>query len=110
VYYGVYCVMMAMAYLLATAFRITRSGTSQSSTNHRVLMRSVDLLVLSLAGLVLALLVSHGWQFSFLGRVVRVRTIYTPARALMALLSTRMLLQFRPTVRAMSLDWCPRPG
>ena len=104
VYYGVYCVMMALAYLLATSFRITRSGTSQSSTNQRVLVRSVDLLVLSLAGLVLALLVSHGWQFSFLGKVVRVRTIYTPALALTALLSLRMLLKFRPTVRPMSLE------
>ena len=67
-------------------------------------MLSVDLLVLSLAGLVLALLASHGWQFSFLGRVVRVRTIYTPALALMALLSIRMLLHFRPTVHPMSLE------
>jgi hypothetical protein len=104
VYYGVYCVMMALAYLLATSFRITRSGTSQSLTNQRVLLRSVDLLILSLAGLVLALLVSNGWQFSFLGRVVRVRTIYTPALVLTALLGLRMLLQFRPKVRAISLE------
>src|SRR5262245_891521 len=104
VYYGVYCVLMATAYLLATSFRVTRSGASESSLNSRLILRSVDLLVLSLAGLVLALLVSNGWQFSFLGRVVRVRTIYTPALALTVLLTLRGLLHFRPVVQPISIE------
>lgn len=103
VYYGVYCVMMATTYLLTASFRLTRSQAAPS-TKLMLALRSVDVVALSLGGLVLALVISHGWQFTFVGRVIQVRTIYTPALILMALMGIRALLYLRPILRPVSVE------
>jgi hypothetical protein len=67
-------------------------------------LRSIDVVVLSLGGLVLALLISNGWQFTFVGRVVQIRTIYTPALLMMALIGVRTLVRIRPILRPVSVE------
>jgi hypothetical protein len=102
VYYGVFCVMLAASYLTASSIRISRSEPWTAPRPHG-LMRAIDLVAISLAGLVVALLVSQGWQFTVLGRVIRIRTIYTPVLVLTILVATRLVLQYRPAIRSISL-------
>ncbi|OFW26273.1 MAG: hypothetical protein A3H97_23410 [Acidobacteria bacterium RIFCSPLOWO2_02_FULL_65_29] len=102
VYYGVYCVMMATTYLAATSFRLARAEAA--SPPRAIFVRSIDLVAISLSGLVLALLLSQGWQFTVMGQVVRVRTVYTPIMALTLLVAVRLWLHFRPTLRPVSLQ------
>jgi hypothetical protein len=103
VYYGIYCVMMATAYLLSTSFHLTRSRETPS-TKTILVLRSIDMVALSIGGLVLALLISNGWQFTFVGRVVQIRTIYTPALLMAGLAGARALLYLRPILRPVSVE------
>ena len=101
VYYGVFCVMLATAYLTASSFRIIRSDPTITPIR-LVVTRGLDVLTISLAGLVLALLISHGWQFTLMGRMVRVRTLYTPLLVLTIVVASRILLHYHLTLRPVS--------
>ena len=103
VYYGVYCVMMATAYLLAMSVRISRSEPT-STTTGALFLRGVDLVMISVGGLILAILVSQGWQFTFMSQVVQIRTIYTPAMVLTSLVIMRVLLYVRPRLQLVSVE------
>jgi hypothetical protein len=99
VYYGVYCVILAIGYLIARVVRLRRRASPPAG---QLFIRAVDLLTFCLAGLVAVLLVGQGWQFAFLGRVVRVRTVYTPLLILTALVLLRLAAYYRPAVQNMS--------
>ncbi len=75
VYFAVYCLVIAAIFMLAQVVTVERRS-------HVSLSRSVpwtlDVLLLCVAGLMLAMLVSGGWQFRVLGRVTRMQTLYTP--------------------------------
>jgi hypothetical protein len=100
VYYGVYCVMVAIAYIAAQAITLER----RSLEGRRLLTQALDLLSVCVAGLILALLAGDGWQFAFLGRVVRIRTVYTPLLILTLLLVARVGLQYRPILRPLARE------
>jgi hypothetical protein len=87
VYYAVYCL------LLAGIFLLTRILTVELCTDERRVRFAgwvLDILLFCVAGLVLWLLVSHGWQFRFLGVTTRVRGLYTPVLILTALAALRV--------------------
>ena len=87
--------MLAVGYVLATNVQLHRVP---STTVRKPYLRALDVLMLCLAGLVAALVLRHGWQFAFLGRVVRVRTVYTPLLILTILAAIRIGLHYRTSL------------
>ena len=93
VYYAVYCIMLAVAYgviQLGTVYR-----RSSKDLRRTTLTWTSDVLALCLAGLVLALAITKGWEFTVFGRLVRVTTLYTPTLALTVLLVARVARHYR---------------
>ena len=76
-------------------------GASREGRVDTAQRRSV---ALSVAGLLFALVVGHGWEFTFLGRLVQIRTVYTPALVLTGLMLLRGLLHFRPILHPVSVE------
>jgi hypothetical protein len=103
VYYGVFCVMLTTAYLVASSVRIIRAEKNITPIR-LVVTGGLDLLAVSMAGLVFALIVSEGWQFTVMGQVVRVRELYTPLLVLTVLVAIRAILHYRPRLRPVSQD------
>ncbi|MQA30409.1 MAG: hypothetical protein GEU82_11330 [Luteitalea sp.] len=99
VYYGVYCLMLIGTYLTMLKVGFVRVGPTP--VRHAV-ASSLDIFAISVGGLVVALLVSHGWQFTFLGRVVRMRSLYTPLLILTALMALRAAIHYRPVLRPLA--------
>ena len=95
VYYAVYCLMIAAVFLLERTVRVHRSGEPARA---KALPWALDVLLLCVAGLVLSLLISGGWQITFLGRVVRVRSLYTPVLVLTALALLRIGWRYRASL------------
>ena len=75
VYYAVYCLIIAAVFTLSQVVIVERRATDPS---RRPVAWAFDVLLLCVAGLMLAMLVSGGWQFRVLGRMTRMRTLYTP--------------------------------
>jgi hypothetical protein len=95
VYFGVYCLLLAAGYVVASNVQLHRVP---SPTVRKSYVRALDILGVCLVGLVAALLVRHGWEFAFLGRVVRVRTVYTPLLILVTLVGIRIGLHYRTSL------------
>jgi hypothetical protein len=93
VYYGVYCLMLAAGYVIAISVHLHRVASPAIGKSY---IRALDTLLVCLTGLVTALLFRQGWQFVFLGHIVRVRTVYTPLLLLTTLLTIRIGLYYRP--------------
>ena len=73
--------------------------SARSASDHdRLLVRAIDVLIICLASLVAAIAITNGWEFTFLGRIVRMRTLYTPVLALTVLLVLRLLQRYRVTL------------
>lgn len=92
VYFGVYCLLLAAGYVIASNVELHRTAAAPMKKPYA---RALDVFMVCLAGLVAALLLRHGWQFAFLGRVVRVRTVYTPLLMLTTLAAVRVALRYR---------------
>ena len=87
-YYGVYCVMLAMLYVGVSVVRLTRSPLSR----RRPLLWLIDILIVSVAGLVMGLAAGRGGDWTILGVSIHLRTLYTPVLALTVLVATRIML------------------
>jgi hypothetical protein len=94
-YYAVYCVIIAAAFMAGRVLTIKRQ--SQPS-RHRAVPWTLDLLMFCVAGLVLAMLISGGWQFTILGRVTSMRSLYTPMLVLTLLACLRIAWSYRPNL------------
>ena len=94
-YYAVYCVMLAALFMLARVMTIERRPREGRL---RAARRTVDILLFCVAGLVLSMIVSGGWQFTVLGRVASMRTLYTPMLLLTLLAGARIVLAYRPNL------------
>ena len=92
VYFAIYCLLIAAVFLSARTMTLERR---LSTPRHRAVPWALDVMLLSVAGLVAALLISGGWQFTFLGRVARVRSLYTPVLILTALAGLRVGWRYR---------------
>lgn len=98
-YYGVFCLFVAVLFIGAHLFHIERRAGARTAAARR----AVDILIVSVAGIVAAILVTGGWELSFLGRPLRMRTLYNPVLALTVLVLVRLGLHYRAHVERITL-------
>lgn len=91
-YYGIYCLVLAAVFLLTRVLTLRR----RSQPALPAARWTLDVLVFCAAGLVLSMVVSGGWQFTVLGRVASMRSLYTPMLLLTLLAAARVALAYRP--------------
>jgi hypothetical protein len=94
-YYAVYCIVIAAVFLAGRVLTIQWRGRDARS---RVVPWTLDVLLFCVAGLVLSMVISGGWQFSIRGRVASIRSLYTPMLILTLLAASRMAWSCRTTV------------
>ena len=99
VYYGVYCLILIGCYLAVSTVRLVRV---ESNPVRHAVASSLDLFSVCVGGLVVAMVVSHGWQFTFLGRTVRVQSLYTPLLILTVLAAVRVAIHYRLALRPLA--------
>jgi hypothetical protein len=97
-YYGVYCLLIGAAFLVARVFAIHASPRSGRS---RAIRWAIDVLLLCAAGLVGAIGLTGGWTSTIFGHAFSARTLYTP----MLVLTVLALLRLAWHIRA-----SPKPG
>ena len=102
-YYAVYCLMIAAGYLISRLVRVTFSPAASPAPVRWVL----NVLIVSVAGLVIGLLVGPGGQFEIAGVPISIRGLYTPVLLLTVLLLMRVAIQIRPHVMMPSGFWSP---
>jgi hypothetical protein len=102
-YYGVYCLLVAILYLTATLVRVTRTARRAP----RPWIWLLDVLIVSLAGLIVGLTLGRGGEFSLLGIPVRMRSLYNPMLALTLLVLIRLVLWWRPRLELSTLGASP---
>jgi len=94
-YYAVYCIIIAAAFMTGRMLTIQWRGRE---ARRRVVPWTLDVLLFCLAGLVLSMVISGGWQFTIRGRVASIRSLYTPMLVLTVLAVTRVAWSCRTTV------------
>jgi len=92
-YYGIYCLMIGVVYVTASAFRVT-AGDRHAPRVCCVWV--VDVLLVCVGGLIAGLVLGHGGDFSLFGVPVHVRSLYTPVLLLTILVIVRAILWWRP--------------
>jgi hypothetical protein len=97
-YYGVYCLAIGAAFLVARIFAIERSPHSGRA---RAARWAVDVLLLCAAGLVGAIAITGGWTSTIFGVAVSTKSLYTPVLVLTCLALMRAAWHVRAS---------PRPG
>lgn len=93
-YYGVYCIMIAGVYILATLVRVTR----RSSPSRLPWIWLLDVLLVCVSGLVVGLSLGRGRDVDLLGVTISVRGLYTPVLVLTVLAVIRVISVLRPRV------------
>src|SRR5688572_6133808 len=101
VYYAVYCVVLAAAYIAWHVVGVER--LSEACRGHQV-WRAIDIMILLVTALIVALVFSGGWVFRFLGQTVSVRELYTPVLALTMMITWRVAQTLRYRVTGVSID------
>ncbi|MGH9255058.1 MAG: hypothetical protein ACRD3C_10860, partial [Vicinamibacterales bacterium] len=96
-YYAVYCVIIAGVFMLGRVLTIQRHPRPRRL---RAVPWTLDVLLFCVAGLVVSMIVSGGWQLTILGRVTSVRSLYTPMLVLTLLACLRIAWPYRPNVVA----------
>ena len=94
-YYAVYCIVIAAVFLIGRVLTIQWRGLGART---RVVPWTLDVLLFCVAGLVLSMLISGGWQFTIRGRVASIRSLYTPMLVLTVLTVARIAWSCRTTV------------
>jgi len=94
-YYAVFCVILSVLFTLAHVIRLQRLPARPRS---RVVPWTLDVLLFCIAGLVLSMIISGGWQFTIRGRVAGVRSLYTPMLLLTLLACLRVAWAHRGTM------------
>jgi hypothetical protein len=95
VYYAVYCILIAAVFMVG---RVLIIEWRTHERRGRVVPWTLDVLLFCMAGLVLSMLISGGWQFTIRGRVASIHSLYTPMLVLTALAATRVAWSCRTTV------------
>ena len=95
VYYGVFCVLIAVCYLVARHTRLRLPETRAPWTGWRC---GLDVAILACAAVVAVVVATGGTDFQIWHRVVRMRTLYTPVLLLTVLVSARVLATWPPSI------------
>jgi hypothetical protein len=96
VYYAVYCLLIAVVFITARVVSVHRSATAPSTS--RAVRWALDVAMLSLVGLIVAIVVRGGFQFHVLGRAARMRSLYTPMLALTCIVMLRIAWRYRTSI------------
>ena len=94
-YYAVYCIILSVLFTFAHVIRLRRLPAQPRS---RAVPWTLDVLLFCVAGLVLSMIISGGWQFTIRGRVAGVRSLYTPMLSLSLLACLRAAWAWRGTI------------
>jgi hypothetical protein len=94
-YYAVYCVIIAAVFMLGQVLTI---HWREHDARPRIVPWTLDVLLFCVAGLVLSMVISGGWQFTIRGRVASIRSLYTPMLVLTILAVARVAWSCRTTV------------
>jgi hypothetical protein len=97
VYYAVYCILIATAFVTARLITIEGVPTSERA---EVVGKVLDILLICLATFAVAVAFSGGWEFTFLGRPIRIRTLYNPVFALTSVGLVRIAWHYRVSFKA----------
>jgi len=101
-YYAVFCLIIAIGYLASRLTRLTFASQPASA-----LWRwTLDLLMLTVGGLVVGLLFGRGGRFELWGVPISVTGLYTPVLVLTLLILLRIVVVVRPRLSAVSA-WSP---
>jgi hypothetical protein len=92
VYYAVYCLLIGTIFVIARVVSIERSPNAGRA---RAARWGLDVLVLCVAGLVAALVLRPGWEWTLAGRAISVHSLYTPVFVLTVLVLARIAWEFR---------------
>ena len=93
IYYAVYCVMLAAAYMAWHVVHVDRKP--EAPWDREAPWWPVDVMILLVGALVLAVIITGGWVFTLLARTVSVRELYTPVLALTILITLRAARRYR---------------
>jgi hypothetical protein len=91
-YYAVYCVLIAAVFMLGRTMTVHRQAGERRL---RAVPWTLDVLLFCVAGLVLSMAVSGGWQLTLLGRVASIRSLYTPMLVFTLLACIRVAWSYR---------------
>jgi len=93
VYYAVYCVLLAAAYVAWHIVHVERR--SDTGCDRRALWRALDVSILLVGAIVVALAITGGWVFTLFGQTIGVRELYTPVLVLTILITLRVARRYR---------------
>ncbi len=97
-YFGVYCLMIAGLYVAATVGWLSRAAAPVRPTWTWL----IDVLLVSITGLVIGMLIGVRGVVSVVGVRVSVRELYTPVLILTVLVLVRLAISFRPRVELLA--------
>jgi hypothetical protein len=96
VYYAIYCLLIGAVFLVARVWAIESSPQSGRAAAIRW---ALDVVLLSVAGLVGTIAITGGWTSRVFGVVVSARSLYTPMLLLTTLVGLRALWHLRASLR-----------
>jgi hypothetical protein len=92
VYFAVYCLLIGTVFLAA---RVVSIEPSRHAGRERAVAWGLNVVMLCMAGLIVAMAVSGGWELSVAGREVRMRSLYTPVLSLTVLVLVQLARKYR---------------
>jgi hypothetical protein len=92
-YYAVYCVMIAAVFLAVRSIRLRAEQATPDG-----IRSAIDVLLMCLAGVIVALLLTRGWQVSGFGIRLSMHSLYTPVLIFTALALLRVAWPHRHVV------------
>jgi hypothetical protein len=95
VYYAVYCLLIGAIFVVA---RVVTIESSPRAGHARALRWGLDVVIVCVAALVATMAASGGWELTFLGRPLRMRSLYTPVLILTTLVAARVAWRFRASI------------
>ncbi len=99
VYYAVYCLLIGAIFL---ASRVISVEPTQARDRALTIRWTVDVLLLSLVGLVIAMIATGGWDLALFGWRVGVHSLYTPMLVVTTLVVLRAGWYFRAFLKPVS--------
>ena len=104
-YYAIFCVLIGAVFVVS---RVVSIEPLQRRARHSMVRSPLNVVTVCLAGLVVAIAISGGWELTVAGQVVRLRTLYTPVLVLTVLAVVQLARHVRLTVVHLTAAECWR--
>jgi hypothetical protein len=103
VYYAIFCLLIGAVFLVARVVAIEpRRPAGRTTGTEGAAVRGMNVAILCLAGLVVAIAVSGGWELTVAGQAMRTRSLYTPVLMLTVFVLIRLAQTFRLSLVALT--------